>query len=106
MDSYDDFEDLQGDDMISGMVNAFMSNMPSLDELVHKAFNDTYDLITEKITFEELIVNNMKSPGVLTITLHDIDKGPTEHLLKMMIKHYTNLEEYEKCAVLHKMLPV
>jgi hypothetical protein len=100
MDSYDDFKDLDGDELDAKI----MANFSNMDELVKKAFDDSYDLITEKITLDQLIINNTKLPGIITITLHDIDEGPSEDILNAMIKYYEKNEEYEKCAVLQKMI--
>lgn len=76
------------------------------DEILNKAFNNSYDIITKTVTFDELLAkdyNNPSGEGYTTVA-HDIDGGPTKSDLENIIIYFQEREEYEKCAVLHKML--
>jgi hypothetical protein len=47
--------------------------------------------------------NDPSGEGYTTVA-HDVDGGPTKSDLENIIIYFQEREEYEKCAVLHKML--
>jgi len=100
MNNYDDFEDLDDDELSTEVIKSFLESK----EFIKKAFDNSYDIITKKITFKDLINNNIKTSNPITIIAHNIDEELTENILNGIIKYYEKNEEYEKCAVLHKML--
>lgn len=77
------------------------------EEVLNMAFNNSYDIITKSVTFEELLEKNHFDPygeGYTTVA-HDVESGPSLHDLQNIILYFQEKEEYEKCAVIHKMLP-
>lgn len=74
------------------------------DELVAQAFNNSYDMITGSSNIEDIIINDNKNGNVITMLAHDIDEDPTNEDLESMIKYFESTEEYEKCAVLQKLI--
>lgn len=74
------------------------------DELVAQAFNNSYDMITGSSNIEDIIINDNKNGNVITMLAHDIDEDPTNEDLEAIIKYFEKTEEYEKCAVLQKLI--
>jgi len=74
-------------------------------ELLAIAYENSYLLITDKTTFEDLLVTKHKS-GNSAILAHDphldLDKGEVENI----IDHFVDLEEYEKCQELKDVIDV
>ena len=87
-------------------------NLPELSEaeryemeqmMVQKAFENSYKVITKKVTFEELM--NVKTTfGQKAILIYDPEAGWDELVLEDMIAYFEDEEEYEKCAELKKIL--
>ena len=72
-------------------------------ELLEKAYDNTYRMLTEKITLDEL----MSEEGILGLTAllaYDPKRGIRKHELEGTIDYYVDMEEYEKCAKLKKIL--
>lgn len=100
-DDFDDFDDLDGTlyDGISELEKAERD-----DYLLQIACNNSYDILTNKITFSELLDSTQNSKDGFTALAHDIDEGVSKKDIDGMILYFQEREEYEKCAVLHKML--
>ena len=87
-------------------------NLPELSEaekyemeqvMIHKAFENSYKVITKKLTFEQLL--DLKGVfGQKAILIYDPSEGYDELVLEDMIHYYEDEEEYEKCAELKKIL--
>jgi len=87
-------------------------NLPELNEaekyemeqvMIQKAFENSYKVITKKLTFEQL----MELKGVFgqkAILIYDPSEGYDEYVLEDLIHYYEDEEEYEKCAELKKIL--
>jgi|TARA_R100000084_G_scaffold109297_1_gene75477 hypothetical protein len=71
--------------------------------LLEKAFNNAYLVLTEAVTFETLLRNSYRN-GDNAIMAFDPERGPKKYELENMIIHFTEQEEYEKCAVIRDML--
>lgn len=100
-ENYDDFEDMDGafDDGLSDLERLELE-----EEILCKAFNNSYNIITRSVTFDELLEMNHTTEEGYTALAHDIDSGPTKSDLENIIIYFQEREEYEKCAVIHKML--
>ena len=87
-------------------------NLPELSEaekyemeqmMLQKAFENSYKVITKKVTFEELM--NLKGIfGQKAILIYDPSEGYDEYILGDVIQYFEEEEEYEKCAELKKIL--
>ena len=87
-------------------------NLPELSEaekyemeqmFIQKAFENSYKVITKKITFEQLL--NIKSSfGQKAALIYDPSEGWDDMVLEDMIYYFEEEEEYEKCAELKKIL--
>jgi hypothetical protein len=97
----DEFDDMEGP-LFDGLSE--LEQMEKEDELLDQAFNNSYSIITREITFDELIIRNDGSIDGVTTVAHDIEDGPSKKDLENIILYFQEKEEYEKCAVLHKML--
>tara|TARA_R110000787_G_scaffold24468_2_gene69345 strand:+ start:2376 stop:2663 length:288 start_codon:yes stop_codon:yes gene_type:complete len=80
--------------------------MDFLEELAlyNLAMNNAFEFITQRKTLEELYSHieflNEDYPLPFDPTFED---GRSEDVLDMLIEHFTNYEEYEKCAILVKI---
>tara|TARA_R110000796_G_scaffold119418_1_gene233559 strand:+ start:1738 stop:2058 length:321 start_codon:yes stop_codon:yes gene_type:complete len=77
--------------------------------IVDDAYSDSYNLLTDLISFDELIKNKEDSLDegdeiVLTVLMYDPDEGPMQDELEGMIRYYVGLEEYERCAILRGIM--
>ena len=71
--------------------------------MVQKAFENSYKVITKKITFDKLL--EAKSLfGQRAILIYDPAEGWDDMVLEDMIDYFEEEEEYEKCAELKKIL--
>lgn len=99
-DYFDDFDDLD---------DTFYDGLSELEKsekylyVVRMAFNNSYDIITNKINFSELLDITQNSKEGYTALAHDVDEEVSIMEIKKMIFYFEEVEEYEKCAVLHKM---
>ena len=95
----DDFDDAFKDEL-ENLSKEIISMMA--DDIVDEAYYNSYLVITERVTFEELIDGD----GKTLIVAHDPDEDIKEDFLVSMIKYYSSpdKEEYEKCGELLKRL--
>tara|TARA_R110000868_G_scaffold310786_1_gene571942 strand:+ start:1346 stop:1681 length:336 start_codon:yes stop_codon:yes gene_type:complete len=106
-DEYDDFEglfdDLNEDDYeYEGSFDDEFSDLD--DKYYHEAFINSYDILTEKVTLDQLIQKNyLESDGITTL-IHDATAGPTKLELETILEYFEESEEYEKCAEIYKMI--
>ena len=96
-ENYDDWND----PMFEGLSE--IEQIEQEEELIALAFNNSYSIITKEVTFDELLIRN-EGVDMVTTVAHDVENGPTNHDLENIIIYFQEREEYEKCAVLHKML--
>jgi hypothetical protein len=97
----DNFDDMDGA-LFDGLSE--IEQMEREEELIALAFNNSYSIITKEVTFDELLIRNDSTVEGVTTVAHDIEDGPTKADLENIIIFFQEREEYEKCAVLHKML--
>jgi hypothetical protein len=99
-DNYDDFDD----DIFAGMSE--IEKIEEEDALMEQAFNNSFRIITEKITFSDLIEERANDNKMFSYTAvaHNTDDGPSNTDLENIIIYFQEREEYEKCAVIHKIL--
>ena len=75
--------------------------------IMDQAFENSYKIITKRMTFEELakkkILPELESH---TILVYDPTEEPDTEVLEDLILHFEDREEYEKCAELKKILDV
>ena len=74
-------------------------------ELYNQAMQNAYDLITKRKTIDEIFYELDEElidefPLPFNPTLED---GRTEDVIDIVISHFTETEEYEKCAELVKI---
>ena len=83
-------------------------NLPELSEeekyhyeqmIIEKAFENSYQVLTKKTTFEKLMTRKEKY-GMRAILIYDPSEDPDELIYDDMIHYFEDLEEYERCAEL------
>ena len=73
-------------------------------ELIQQQANDnTFDILTGKITMEELLKDDNDNVPFLIQSKEMVDIEDRLDVLEGMIEYYTEGEEYEKCAELVKL---
>jgi|TARA_R110001583_G_scaffold89061_1_gene230256 hypothetical protein len=73
-------------------------------ELIQQQANDnTFDILTGRITMEELFKNNNDNIPFLIQSKEMIDIEDRLDVLEGMIEYYTEEENYERCAILVKL---
>ena len=70
-------------------------------KMLDLAFHNSYLVITNKTTFEELMYENHKN-GKSAVLAHDPHEGPSDDELENLIEYFVELEEYEMCGELVK----
>jgi|TARA_R100000081_G_C4736217_1_gene126250 hypothetical protein len=70
--------------------------------MIDKAFDNSYLVLTNKATIEELLERKSKY-GMKGIMMFDPGDEPDEDLFDDVIYYYEDLEEYERCAELLKI---
>ena len=78
------------------------------EELVADAFENSYQLLIEAISFDEMIEEKNKN-DLDAVLAFDPELGPALIELENMIDFYIKEEEYERCAnirnIMHKRYP-
>jgi hypothetical protein len=67
--------------------------------IVEQAFENSYQVLTKKSTFEDLLDQREKY-GVKAIMIYNPEEDPEEDVYDDIIHYYEDLEEYERCAEL------
>tara|TARA_B100000900_G_scaffold246955_1_gene210068 strand:- start:772 stop:1005 length:234 start_codon:yes stop_codon:yes gene_type:complete len=77
--------------------------MDEIDLLKHmeNAMNNSYDLLTNHKSIEELIVENGISNLVFA---HNIETNPTKQDIENMLNYFKESEDFEKCIELSKLI--
>ena len=73
--------------------------MEAEQKLLDKAFRNSFLIVTERKTFENVV----KETGALLIA-HDPFKRLKIYELENMMEHFTEAEEYEKCAEIRDII--
>jgi|TARA_R100000084_G_scaffold70210_1_gene31130 predicted site-specific integrase-resolvase len=91
----------------------FLSDLPMGERLemermiMDEAFENSYRIVTKKMTFEELAEKSKAfSESSHTILVYDPTEDPDTEVLEDLIEHFEDREEYEKCAELKRILDV
>jgi len=79
-----------------------MNNIRMIDNFIEKGIVNTFNLITGKATYDE-IVSQSEGPGGGTIFFIFPEDEPDNEDLDTMIDYFITREEYEKCAILTKL---
>ena len=73
-----------------------------IDNFIDKGIVNTFNLITGKSTYEEIIAES-NGPGGGTIFFVFPEDEPDNEDIDTMIDYFVSTEEYEKCSVLTKL---
>lgn len=68
---------------------------------MENAMNNSYDLLTNHKSIEELIVENGISNLVFA---HNIETNPTKQDIENMLNYFKESEDFEKCIELSKLI--
>jgi len=102
MDNYNDDE--EGMDPLDEIKQLELEEL-----LVEEAFDNSYRLLIESISFEDLLGSNTKR-DISTLLIYDPDEGPELDELEAMLDYYIDDEEYERCAkirdIIDEMFPI
>ena len=71
--------------------------------MIERAFENSYLVLTKKITFEKLM-NRKEKYGMKAILIYDPSEEPKKVIYDDMIDYFEDEEDYEKCAELKKIL--
>ena len=78
-------------------------NQIEMELITQQANDNTFDILTGKITIDELFESDSDSIPLLVQTTEVSDLENRLDVLEGMIEYYTEGEEYEKCAELVKL---
>jgi len=73
-----------------------------IDNFINTGIVNTFNLITGKLTYEEILTES-NGPGGGTIFFIFPEDEPDSEDLDTMIDYFIKTEEYEKCAELTKL---
>ena len=73
--------------------------MDEINLLKHmeNAMNNSFDLITNNKSIEQLVIEKGISELVFA---HNVETNPTKEDIENMLHYFTESEDYEKCVVL------
>ena len=74
----------------------------SIDRLLDKGIINTYNLITVKLPYDE-ILSKSEGPGGGTVFFVFPEDEPDNEDIDTMIDYFISVEEYEKCSILKKL---
>ena len=75
-------------------------------ELLNEAMNNAYLFVIKKVTLDDIYENYMETDTFERFALPfdpTQEDGRTPVIIDMLIEHFTDTEEYEKCAELVKL---
>ena len=79
-----------------------VEEMQKEDEMLAFAYNNSYMMLTNKVTMDYVLDASESEFGF--VMAHNSHMGPTKMVYENMILFFIETEEYEKCAVIKKML--
>jgi len=71
--------------------------------LLETAYENSFLVLTNQITFEDLLVKKFKH-GHEAVLAFDPDNGPELDEFENMIAYYVEEEEYERCAKIRDLM--
>ena len=74
-----------------------------IEEYLDEGYYNSYMLITEKVSLDSLIVDDMKR-GSFTFLMHDPFVEPSAKTVQKIIDYFAQIEEYEICYELKELL--
>lgn len=74
-----------------------------IEEYLDEGYYNSYMLITEKVSLDSLIVDDMKR-GSFTFLMHDPFTEPSAKTVQKIIDYFAQIEEYEICYELKELL--
>tara|TARA_R110002050_G_scaffold40140_1_gene98245 strand:- start:693 stop:962 length:270 start_codon:yes stop_codon:yes gene_type:complete len=80
-----------------------LKNQVEMELIQQQANDNTFDILTGKITIEELLKDGNDNIPFLIQSKEMIDIEDRLDVLEGMIEYYTEGEEYEKCAELVRL---
>lgn len=95
------WEDNQNEEFENGLSEIEQMQLDAV--LLETAYNNSYLVLTDQITFEDLLAKKFKS-GHEAVMAYDPCSGPKECELDNMLSYYIDLEEYERCAKIRDIL--
>ena len=72
------------------------------DEMLSFAYNNSFLFLTNRVNMDYVLEASEGEFGF--VLAHNTSVGPTKMEYENMILHFIETEEYEKCAILQKML--
>lgn len=80
-----------------------MDKLKLEQHLLELAYENSYSILTKKITFDSLLDKNT-SLGISSLLAYDPESGVTRNEIESMIEYYEKVEWYERCAELKKIM--
>jgi len=72
---------------------------------IHQAFVNSYKIIVEGMTIEDILDEIEFDVVNLDILFaHDPEYPNNKYVIEMMFDHFMDLEDYEKCSKIQKLL--
>ena len=95
------WDDNSGEDNKNGLSEIEQMQLDAV--MLDTAYNNSYLVLTNQITFEDLLTERFTKGGEAVMAF-DPTEGPLQEELENMISYYIQEEAYEKCAKLQKLV--
>jgi hypothetical protein len=95
------WDDNSGEDNKNGLTEIEQMQLDAV--MLETAYNNSYLVLTNQITFEDLLTERFTKGGEAVMAF-DPTEGPLQEELENMISYYIQEEAYEKCAKLQKLV--
>ena len=95
------WDDNSGEDNKNGLTEIEQMQLDAV--MLETAYNNSYLVLTNQITFEDLLTERFTKGGEAVMAF-DPSEGPMQEELENMISYYIEEEAYEKCAKLQKLV--
>ena len=95
------WDDNSGEDNKNGLSEIEQMQLDAV--MLETAYNNSYLVLTNQITFEDLLTERFTKGGEAVMAF-DPSEGPMQEELENMISYYIEEEAYEKCAKLQKLV--
>ena len=95
------WDDNSGEDNKNGLTEIEQMQLDAV--MLDTAYNNSYLVLTNQITFEDLLTERFTKGGEAVMAF-DPTEGPMQEELENMISYYIQEEAYEKCAKLQKLV--
>ncbi len=95
------WDDNSGEDNKNGLNEIEQMQLDAV--MLETAYNNSYLVLTNQITFEDLLTERFTKGGEAVMAF-DPTEGPMQEELENMISYYIEEEAYEKCAKLQKLV--